>query len=151
MQTLYKERVAIIVSYLKGTKKGGLCKAVQPTTARCADGFENIKKYGVRHGVLYGLLLLCVYVCVICICIWSASAQKLYNSLVSGLIKRPVNPIITFSPLLFELHGKSADCFKALFYRKCHYHCRKSAKFYSTTAIYSQKQYVFIRKILFLP
>lgn len=129
-----------------------MCNAVQPTNARCVDGCESIKK--ARHGVLYGLLWTATAVCLrlrylymymVCCC-----AETLYNSLVSGLIKRPVNSTITFSPLLFELHSKFAGCFKALFYRKCHYHCLKSAKFYSTTAIYSQKQYVFIRKILFL-
>ncbi len=131
-----------------------MCKAVQPTNATpvAPTGARALKSTAwAALWTAYGLLLLCVYVCVICICIWSASAQKLYNSLVSGLIKRHVNSIITFSPLLFESAQQSAGCFKALFYRKCHYHCRKSAKFYSTTAIYSQKQHVFIRKILFLP
>jgi len=54
------------------------------------------------------------YVCVICICIWSASAQKLYNSLVSSLIKRPVNSTIAFSHLLFESAQQIRRLFQSL-------------------------------------
>ncbi len=88
---------------------------VQPTIARCVDGCESIKKHAARGALdSYGLLLLCVYVCVICICIWSAAAQKLYNSLVSGLIKRPVNSTIAFSHLLFESAQQIRRLFQSL-------------------------------------
>ena len=51
-----------------------------------STGARALKKHGTGCFMdSYGLLLLCVYVCVICICIWSAAAQKLYDRLVSGL------------------------------------------------------------------
>lgn len=83
-------------------------------TPVASTGARALKKHGTG---CYGLLWTATavfYVCVICICIWSAAAQKLYNSLVSGLIKRPVNSTITFSPLLFESAQQIRRLFQSL-------------------------------------
>lgn len=70
---------------------------VEPTGARA------LKKHGTGcfmdsyTATAVCLRLRYLYMYMVCCC-----AETLYNSLVSGLIKRPVNSTITFSPLLFE-------------------------------------------------
>ena len=108
------EPIVVCSPTLKALKRAVCARRFSRQPPDASTGARALKKHGTGCLWTLILLLLCVYVCVICICIWSAAAQKLYNSLVSGLIKRPVNSTITFSPLLFESAQQIRRLFQSL-------------------------------------
>ena len=84
-------------------------------TPLASTGARALKRHGTGCFMdSYTATAVCLRLRYLCICIWSAAAQKLYNSLVSGLIKRPVNSTITFSPLLFESAQQIRRLFQSL-------------------------------------